>query len=289
MVLEPPPEEVFVLCRLGQRAKAIVDGLARDPTLASDSDATVAAVLQGRTADVTVVFERLRAWGWLSFPPGNGRKLEVDGAVMLALSNRLRGMLEARVLAEREAPEVVPIATLPESSAALRQALGESSGTWFETRDGFAHVAARARSSILFLVPFMDETGAEAAVEMLRNCEAGRKVVISRPDSRGARYHLRFAAQLRAAGAEIREYWIPRKDADRPAAETFHAKLVMADRQLVYVGSSNLMASSLDGGLECGVLLEGAHARPFCRLAEAVLLVSAPLTGSADPPFPAPP
>lgn len=288
MLRDPPAEEVLALCRLGHRGRAIVDGLARDPSLASDGDATIAAALQGRTADVDAVFGRLAAWGWVSAPPGGGRRMAADRAAMTALSHRLRGMLEAQALAERVEPEVVPIATLPESSVALRGALGDVSGTWFETRDGFAHVAARARDSLVFLVPFMDATGAEAVADMLGRCQARRKVVVARPDSRGVRHHLRFADRLAAAGAELREYWLPRADPGGPAAETFHAKLVVADRHLVYVGSSNLMASSLDGGLECGVLLEGAHARPFCRLVEAVLSISSPGRGAAVPPCPTP-
>ena len=123
----------------------------------------------------------------------------------------------------------------------------------------------------------MDETGADAVTALLRRCDVPRKVVIARPDARGIRHYARFAARIEAAGGEVREYWLPRTGTEGPAAETFHAKLVMADTNLVYVGSSNLMASSLDGGLECGVLLEGRHATPFCRIVEAVLAISRPL------------
>ena len=274
---EPSPEEMLPLCRLGLRARAIVEELARSPSLVRDPDAVVAAHVQTQTADVSEVLDHLAAWGWLEYASSRRRQLVVDSPTLAALSNRLRGMLDGRWLAEREAVEVVPVVTLPETSDALRGFLGREADASFETRDGFSHVASRARRRIVFLVPFMDATGAEAVARMLSACDAQKKIVIARPDSRGNRHYAKFTPQLTAVGAEVREYWRSRGGAAGPAMETFHAKLVLADTDLVYVGSSNLMASSLDDGLECGVLLEGQHARPFCRIVEAVLAVSSPL------------
>ena len=251
-----------------------MDGLAKRPALASNPEAKIASIVQSRTIDVVAVFERFQYWGWIKTTPHGIRSLDVDGATILALSNRLRGMLDARLMTKRSAPKVVPIATLPGTSEALRQALNGGADACFETRDGFSHVVARAEARIVFLVPFIDATGADALASMLGECDANKKIVVARPDSRGVRHYLKYATQLQAAGAEMREYWLPRPGSGGPAVETFHAKLVMADKNVVYVGSSNLMASSLDGGLECGVLLEGAHARPFCRIVDAVLAIS---------------
>jgi phosphatidylserine/phosphatidylglycerophosphate/cardiolipin synthase-like enzyme len=183
-------------------------------------------------------------------------------------------MLEAQQLFEQAKPETTPIATLPETSEALRSVLGGAADECFQTRDGFHHVTARAQHRIIFLIPFMDATGAVAVSEMLQQCSATERIIITRPDSKGTRYHLKFLSQFEAVGAQVLEYWKDRSGADGPRSETFHAKLVLADRDLIYVGSSNLMASSLDGGLECGVLLEGGCARPFRRIVEAVLQVS---------------
>ena len=64
-VRDPRAEDLLLLCRIGQRAKVIVDGLAQRPVLAADADATIAAALQSGTADVGAVLESLQTWGWL--------------------------------------------------------------------------------------------------------------------------------------------------------------------------------------------------------------------------------
>lgn len=283
---DPCTDDVFALSRLGKRGQDVVDMIACRPALASDPDAAIARHIRSRVPDVVAVFERLVAWGWVEELPGGERRLCVDAGLLRSLSARLRGMVEAGHLLRRS--DTTPIVTLPETSEALRDALDGDAGACFETRDGFAHVAACAASRIVFLVPFMDAVGADTVGRILENCRASRRIVVCRPDSRGARHYARFASRLAEAGVETREYWRPRDGRKGPTAETFHAKMVMADKSLVYVGSSNLMSSSLDGGLECGVLLKGAQARPFRRIMEAVLSISTPLVFERDrhPPTP---
>ena len=285
MRTEPSAEDLFVLVGNGPRIQNVLDGLSGSPSSVSDDDATVARALRARVTDVAVVFDLLAAWGWLERPAGGRRRLRVDGDTMRELAARFRGMVDGVHLTGRNAPEVIPIVTLPKSSEALRAVVGEDIAASFETRDGFAHVISRATERVVILAPFIDAVGAEAVAGMLAPCPAKRKVLICRPDAQRRRYHLRFVERLADAGAEVREYWHPRPEGARPTAETFHAKMVMADRDLVYVGSSNLLSASLDGGLECGVLLEGVHARPFRRIVEGVLAVSDPLP--AENPLPA--
>ena len=57
--------------------------------------------------------------------------------------------------------------------------------------------------------------------------------------------------------------------------ETFHAKLLVADSALAYVGSANLLSSSEGLCLETGFLVEGAAALDVARLVDAVLRVDA--------------
>src|SRR5262249_7964595 len=56
--------------------------------------------------------------------------------------------------------------------------------------------------------------------------------------------------------------------------ETFHAKLVVADEALAYVGSANLLSSSEGLCLETGFLVEGAAASDVARLVDAVLRIA---------------
>lgn len=276
--VDPPQRDAIRLARLGGRARVVVEGLARLPALAEDRDATIAATLQVQQADVAAVMGQLAVWGWVRSNPGgtSERRLVVEPSLLNGLGQRLRGILDAQQAPERS-PSTTPIITLPETSRALRRALGPEA-EFYETRDGFAHVAARARRRLVFLMPFIDSAGAEALCQLLRATGVSERIVIVRPDSRLNRHYARFLPQLKAVGADVLEYWVPRDTrGDGPAAETFHAKLVLADQELVYVGSSNLLGSSLDGSLECGVLLDGEAARPFRLIVEAVVSVSNPI------------
>ena len=101
----------------------VVDGLAQRPTLPADADATIAAALQSRTADVGAVLETLQSWGWIPGGPGWRAQPQRRRRGTLGAVPQAPGMLEARQLTAREAPDVVPIATLPATSQALRRAL----------------------------------------------------------------------------------------------------------------------------------------------------------------------
>jgi phosphatidylserine/phosphatidylglycerophosphate/cardiolipin synthase-like enzyme len=56
--------------------------------------------------------------------------------------------------------------------------------------------------------------------------------------------------------------------------ETLHAKLIVADETLAYVGSANLLSSSEGLSLETGLLVEGGAAAQVARLVDAVLRVA---------------
>ena len=53
--------------------------------------------------------------------------------------------------------------------------------------------------------------------------------------------------------------------------QTFHAKVVLCDDDVAYVGSSNLNAASLEHSMEMGVAMEGKAARDIAIVVEAVL------------------
>jgi hypothetical protein len=172
-------------------------------------------------------------------------------------------------------PIAEAVVTLPPVGSALRGALGGRLDA-HATRDGFGHVAISARKRLVFLVPFVDAIGAETLVHMLTATPATERIVVVRPDSRGTRWHLSHLPALYSVGARVVEYWrAPSLGSLQNAkAETFHAKIALADRELAYVGSSNLMVSSLDGSLECGMLVRGEPARVVSALVDSVIAVS---------------
>jgi hypothetical protein len=267
------------LRHIADRASLVAGALGRHPALASSTDVAIAAEAGTVAAAASEVMRSLSEWGWLG-GIGTARSLLVEPDRLIALSWRLKGLADARTL--DVGPLIVePVVTLPAGQTRLRMVLAERLGA-HTTRDGFAHVAACARERLVFLVPFMDMLGAEALVRMLDATPAAERVVVVRPDSRGVRWYPPHLAALRSIGTRVVEYWHPPPPGapqdSRP--ETFHAKLALADRDLAYVGSSNMMASSLDGSLECGVLVRGSAARVFGTLVDAVLATSVAVNSS---------
>ena len=181
-----------------------------------------------------------------------------------ALAARLRGLADAAEL-DVGGPEAEAVVTLP-SGSRLEAALADRLDA-HATRDGFAHVAAHASRRLALLVPFGDAEGAAFLGHMLASCPAPVRRVYVRPDSKGRRWYEPYRSMIADRGGDLVEYWIPSASG---RAETFHAKLALADDRLAYVGSSNLMSASLAGSLECGVILRGELVRPWVTLFDAL-------------------
>jgi hypothetical protein len=190
----------------------------------------------------------------------------------------MRGIADAAAM-DAGPPIVEAVVTLPPPGSALRSALGERLDA-HATRDGFGYVATSARERLVFLVPFIDATGAETLGRLLMASPANERIVVVRPDARGVRWHSEYVSLFCSAGARIFEYWrLPSSSSPNARPETFHAKIALADADLAYVGSSNFMISSLDGNLECGVLVRGETARVIDTVIAAVLAVSVFVAG----------
>ena len=81
--------------------------------------------------------------------------------------------------------------------------------------------------------------------------------------------------QLPPWNVNILSYAISHDPALRsPAAETFHAKIILADDDKAYIGSSNMTRWSRDFSMECGVILRGPCVKPVATLVEAMIKIS---------------
>lgn len=74
---------------------------------------------------------------------------------------------------------------------------------------------------------------------------------------------------LTERGIRVFDYSIRR--ADGVGRETFHAKVLLCDRHLAYIGSSNMTSASLEHSMEMGVVLEGHAAAIVAEVLDAVL------------------
>jgi phosphatidylserine/phosphatidylglycerophosphate/cardiolipin synthase-like enzyme len=82
----------------------------------------------------------------------------------------------------------------------------------------------------------------------------------------------RRAEDFRRLEVSVYEYALPSTLPSR--RETFHAKIVLADDSVFYVGSSNFMGSALDRSFECGVVVRGEAAKELHSVLEALRSIS---------------
>jgi RHH-type transcriptional regulator, rel operon repressor / antitoxin RelB len=87
-------------------------------------------------------------------------------------------------------------------------------------------------------------------------------VVLRNTDQYAVELGVQHADWLRAMQVSVRDYHLSHATGAGRALpiETFHAKLIVADDMLAYVGSANLLSSSEGLSLETGLLVEGAAA-----------------------------
>jgi phosphatidylserine/phosphatidylglycerophosphate/cardiolipin synthase-like enzyme len=68
----------------------------------------------------------------------------------------------------------------------------------------------------------------------------------------------------------IHIYWVPRQS----GYETFHAKVILSDDRMAYVGSAHMTQPSLSVSMELGVLLKGDSVKTPARVVDAVLNIA---------------
>jgi hypothetical protein len=162
----------------------------------------------------------------------------------------------------------------------LAAALGRPGG-FLTTSGAFSRLAEAASRRLVVMTAFIDA----GAFRWLRrlfetarpDCE--KTAVLRNTDQYTVELVVQHADWLRALQVSVRDYHLSHAaTTGRPLPiETFHAKLIVADDTLAYVGSANLLNSSEGLSLETGLLVEGSAAIQVARLVDAVLRVARPL------------
>jgi phosphatidylserine/phosphatidylglycerophosphate/cardiolipin synthase-like enzyme len=143
-----------------------------------------------------------------------------------------------------------------------------------DTQEAFNYIARRSTDCLVVITPFIDLAGMEWAIRLFSVSQAKTKILILRDRSRLADYP-NEAARLRSLLTELLEYRARHPETDRPLPiETFHAKIVLADASVAYVGSANMLKSSLEVALECGFIVEGPAVFQVADLVAAILKVA---------------
>jgi phosphatidylserine/phosphatidylglycerophosphate/cardiolipin synthase-like enzyme len=151
-------------------------------------------------------------------------------------------------------------------------------GGFLTTSAAFARLAETASQRLVVMTPFIDGSGFRWLRRVFETTRAGcQKIVVLRnTDQYTVELGVQHADWLRAMQVSVRDYHLSHSPAEGRALpiETFHAKVVVADDTLAYVGSANLLTSSEGLSLETGLLVEGGGAAQVARLVDAVLRVA---------------
>jgi phosphatidylserine/phosphatidylglycerophosphate/cardiolipin synthase-like enzyme len=163
------------------------------------------------------------------------------------------------------------VVTLPPEpsrlAAALRQDIASAFTSLTSTDQAFRHLALRAKARLVILVPYVDQVGAEWALELFNLTEATERVLVLR-EVRQLIDCGPPGVSLRSLATKIFDYGgLGTSESD----ETFHAKIVLADGVAAYVGSANLLRRSKEVNLECGLLVEGPAVQSIKVVVDAVL------------------
>lgn len=199
-----------------------------------------------------------------------------EQAVMQRLAWMLQGASSYLDLIHHDSDEVNVVLTKParpsELERALREAGYEQVGL-VATGEMFPAMAASAAGQFTVMTPFLDLAGAEVLVQLFSRSTppVERRLVLRSSQTGLPDGYLAAADRLRQLGVRIFDYRLER---DGGGFETFHAKVVLADRNWAYVGSTNMNQWSLAYSMELGVSLKGRAAGRIARVIDAVTQIA---------------
>src|SRR6266568_1934143 len=205
---------------------------------------------------------------------------EYAPAELLRLAHILTGADHFRRM--RINPAITELAiTMPLVPSYLEKELAATLGRpggFLTTSAAFTRLAQAASRRLAVMTPFIDAGGFRWLRRVFEAAQppCQKIVVLRNTDQYSVELGVQHADWLRALQVSVRDYHLSHAATTGRALpiETFHAKLIVADDTLAYVGSANLLTSSEGLSLETGLLVEGGAAVQVARLVDAVLRVA---------------
>lgn len=146
-----------------------------------------------------------------------------------------------------------------------------------DLRAGLWDVISSSRETLVIASPFWDATVAQEVGTLLEaRMHNGLKcVILGRFSNAGERAALPNLTRLTKYGEITIMSWF---EGDETNRETFHFKAASADRgKLAYLGSANMIRSSLRSRMELGALLRGRPAEELDAVLTVVLSMAKPI------------
>lgn len=216
--------------------------------------------------------------GWLS-RTDTGWQIG-PGQLPSGLASFLDGAAAMRAIMPDDgmATTVVTMPPLPSAIGAALPATGLAYAALVSTNDTFEKLADAAASSFTIMTPFLNDDGLIIALELFRRTRARRRQLIIRRSGSTRAVVDRGWRHLRQMSVDVLNYTLPVEG----GYETFHAKVLLADQDLAYVGSANMTAFARHS-MELGILINGRAARVVASIVRGVERIAKPLSA----PFPA--
>lgn len=274
-------EVVRVLAPRAGVAAKILDAWARIPNSAAQSARTLTAMAQlglteERAAQEVLILAAgvgLLFQGAAGFSPG-----PTPAGTFQRLALALYAIEHYKAAVHEDATTARVVLTKPPRPCVLETKLAELGWRTFDlepTEHAFKRMVYEAQSRVVVMTPFFDVTGALWLKELFEGVsEQVTKVLVLRSLEEPTRQDYpkgfdEISPWLAAERVEVYNYSIPRSPG--PGRETFHAKVVLCDSDVAYVGSSNVNAASLEHSMEMGVAMRGRAARDVATIVLAVL------------------
>ena len=211
------------------------------------------------------LFVRCGGLEWCPKPIGFGE---------LATSLEAVALYRGQVHADLDVVEVV--LTPPGKPSQLGDALrmrGRVEADLEHTEAIMRHLAAQAVTRFVVLSPFIDAGGMNNLVGLFTATRSNvQRVLVTRfpngemPPSLHSAY-----PTLVALGVNVHNYWLQRAGG---GYETFHAKLLLADASMAYLGSANMTQASLSLSMELGTFLQGNSVATLGRIVDTILSIA---------------
>ena len=237
----------------------------------AQSVTTTSLVGRFSAASVERVARNFESRGWLVKDGAIWRMSQMP--LPKGLSSFLTGAAEMRVYALAEAAPVA-VVTLPGLPSRLTQVLpieGPVHASMESTDNEITRIARSAVSSITIMSPFVNREGAEFAMRVFDQSQAKDKTLITRLAGKTGHVVRPLLDAMERRGIRVLDYFIPAGE----GYETFHAKVVIADGDLAYVGSANMTMYSRHS-MELGIIVKGKAAHAVAALVRSVQRISVP-------------
>jgi hypothetical protein len=212
------------------------------------------------------------ARGWLSRCDGGW--LVGPNHIPSGLASFLEGASAMRAIMPDDG-RATAVVTMPPTPSAIGPALlatGLAHAALVPTKDTFERLADAAANSFTIMTPFLNDDGLAIALDLYRRTHATRKCLIVRRSGAARAAVDRAGNELRHLGVEVLNYALPVAG----GYETFHAKVLLADQDLAYVGSANMTVFARHS-MELGILTDGRAARVVASIVRGVERIATPL------------